>query len=239
MLADEIDARFDSGDEADFYLKPSRGFRSSRLIGTASYSESAVVDEELRAAREDLEAMELRELMAAKDASRGIAHAVLRATLRHALITRCARALDRWRAYSMATPIGVLMLEQTKAVAAIPAAADHARLEHSVIRREMGGALREAEAEAHEAAIRAVRVTRRESAAAEACARREADRGRREAQAARGEAEEARREASSLSKQLVVALAQNAKREAEGAAREGESLACSAEGCQIAGSCVF
>lgn len=236
VLAEEVDERrLDSGDEADFGWKSSKGFRVSggggrrRTLESPGFSVSAgrsvAVDEELQAAREEVEALELRELMAAQDAKRGIAHAVLRSAVRHALGTRCARALESWRACATETSGdgNTQQVQVQLAVAesaAAEAAVNDARLEISVVRREMSAALREAEAETREAATRGARAARREGAAAESAARREADRGRREAQAARGEAEEARREAGSLSRQLLAALAENAKREAEGAARE-------------------
>ena len=58
---------------------------------------SDLLDEELRAAREDLEAMELQRLMQAHDASRGLAQSAVRSAVRHALASRYARVFEQWR----------------------------------------------------------------------------------------------------------------------------------------------
>ena len=73
------------------------GRRACVFGASSALSDSAGVDEELRSAREEVEAMRLIGLMRAQEALRGLAHAKLRGAMRHAQAAMHSRAFEIWR----------------------------------------------------------------------------------------------------------------------------------------------
>ena len=177
----------------------------------AKFEPSPAEDDRCTLLIEEVEALELRELMQAGEASRGLAHAVLRSAVRHALGSRCARALERWRALATAPAD-----REALPTSLVDAAEDEARrvqlqeLEreeeranlHQQIRRLQQHLLQQEQQRRHEQRDEA------ERRAAELATHERSEQQQRERQAAHEAVEVARRERDVMRRALCAGIAE-------------------------------
>ena len=136
---------------------------SAGSVYTVSGSASARSDLEterkhlaaLQSARERLEAMELKQLLVASEASKGLAHCALRATLRHARIHRLGQALASWAH-------AALVLTNHDAARRIETAIDAAARDAAALRVQLAARRREQRREKNDARAREAELQVRE-----------------------------------------------------------------------------